>query len=138
MATTRGIITSPNRARQIRDFSGLLFGTITPTDIDGLIEYHGKAYIIIETKLSGAQRRDGQRLALERLTDDLQRAHRPSLCIIAVHNTEDASQSIDVANAITIEYRYKKRWHRPKKMYTVRETIETFLNTMDTGLLIKG
>lgn len=136
MATTRGQIISPDRARQIRDFSGLLFGTITPTDIDGLIEYHKRAYVIIETKLSGARERDGQRLALQRLTDDLHRAHRPSICIIAAHNTDDISQPIDVANAVTIEYRYKRHWHRPKKIYTVRETIETFLKAIEPPALV--
>ena len=38
----RGATTYKERAKQGRDFTGLRYGNITPTDIDGLIEYHGK------------------------------------------------------------------------------------------------
>lgn len=126
----RGKIITPDRAKQIRDFSGLLFGTITPTDLDGLIEYHGRGYVIYEVKLSGTQILDGQRLALARLTDDLERARRPALCIIATHNTTDVAEPIDVANAIVLEYRYRRRWRRFKDMHTARELTKWFLDRL--------
>ena len=44
----RGVITNRARARQIRDFSGLQIGTITPTDLDGLIEFHDECFIFCE------------------------------------------------------------------------------------------
>jgi len=40
----RGKIEHRDRARQIRDFSNLRYGNITPTDIDGLIEYQNKCF----------------------------------------------------------------------------------------------
>ena len=123
----RGQIVFRDRARQIRDFSGLLFGNITPTDIDGLIEYHGKAYVFIELKFSGAQIPYGQKLALERLVDDLRLAGKPSLCIIAEHNAMNTEDDIDVANAIVIEYRQKGKWLSPHKEYRVSEMVEKFL-----------
>ena len=39
----RGVIQNRDRKKQIIDFSGLKYGKITPTDIDGLIEYKDKA-----------------------------------------------------------------------------------------------
>lgn len=56
-----------NRARkqQILDFSGLVFGKITPTDIDGMIEYHGKAFVYYEFKYLNADTKYGQRTAFE-------------------------------------------------------------------------
>lgn len=127
----RGQIVTPDRARQIRDFSGLLFGTITPTDIDGLIEYHGKGYIIIEVKLSGARVPDGQHKALERLTDVLWRAKRLAICIVATHNTVNVEEPIDVANAIVHEYRYMGMWRHPQDIHTVRELAEWFMAKLE-------
>ncbi len=124
----RGIINHRDRARQINDFSGLLFGSITPTNIDGLIEYQNKGYIIIETKYKDAPLPYGQRLALERLTDDLNKAHKPTVCIVCVHREEQTDVDVDVAEAIVSEYRWKRRWNIPRKIYTVREFIELFID----------
>jgi len=127
--TQRGQITFRDRARQIRDFSGLLFGNITPTDIDGLIEYHGKAYVFIEVKLSDAILPDGQRLALERLTDDLHRV-KPTLLIVARHDVVNPDDDIDVAIAIVAEYRYKGHKHEGCTE-TVKELINRFFEAVD-------
>jgi hypothetical protein len=43
----RGVIQNVGRKQQINDFSELRFGNITPTDMDGCIEYKDKAYIFI-------------------------------------------------------------------------------------------
>lgn len=126
----RGQIKYRERAGQLRDFSGLLFGKITPTDIDGLIEYHNKAYVIIETKVDGAKVPYGQRLALERLCDDLQATGKPTMLLIATHNTP-CQLDIDVSLAIVDSMRYKKKWY--KSSVTVRAMIERFLDNIDAG-----
>jgi len=132
MATTRGQIVSPERARQIKDFSGLLFGTITPTDIDGLIEYHDKAYVIIEVKLEGTAIPDGQELALMRLADDLRHTGKSAIFILAEHYVWDVDDPIDVANAIVIKYRMGRRWHTPPPPpRTVKCLITQFLDRVD-------
>ena len=123
----RGEIQNRERGKQLRDFTGLRFGSITPTDIDGLIEYHGERYIIIETKLNGAPLRHGQKLALERLTDDLHGAGKPTICIIVSHNSEDPNEDIDVASAMVSEYRFKGEWHLPKSPCTTRQAIDSFI-----------
>ena len=38
----RGVILNPARMQQIVSFEGMKYGTITPTDIDGFIEYKNK------------------------------------------------------------------------------------------------
>jgi len=131
MATTRGQIIYRDRAKQIRDFSGLIFDTITPTDIDGFIEYHGQAYIFIELKLAGTESPFGQKLALERLIDDL-RQTKPALCLIAEHNTTNPDEAIDAAKAIVVQYRQSNaQWREPREIYTVRQMIERFLGLVD-------
>ncbi|MBK9496796.1 MAG: hypothetical protein IPO08_20285 [Xanthomonadales bacterium] len=101
----RGEIKYPQRAGQLRDFSGLLYGRITPTDIDGLIEYQDRAYVLIELKMTGVRLPYGQRLALERMCHDWIRAGKQVLLIIAEHNTP-TEQSIDVASTTVVEYQY--------------------------------
>ncbi len=126
----RGVIEDRERARQIRDFRELLYGTITPTDIDGLIEYHGKAYVFIETKLKGTPIKDGQRLALERMADDLTRAKRPTLCIIAEHDVQDPLKDINVAETQVKEYRWRGEWKNNREV-TTKDLIDMFLNAID-------
>lgn len=104
----RGLIRNRHRGTQCRDFSGLRFGNITPTDIDGLIEYRDKAYILIEVKYKDAELLYGQQLALERLCDDLQE-QKPTLLIVASH--EDDEDDIDVAKSIVRRCRFKGKWH---------------------------
>ena len=111
MPDKRGEIHNRKRAKQINDFSGLAYGNkITPTDIDGLIEYQDKGYVLIEVKLRGVLLPYGQRLALERMTDDLTRAGKPTVCIIASHDIDDPEQDINVANTRVREYRWHKKW----------------------------
>ena len=137
MLTVRGEIHNRARAKQLRDFSGLLFGNITPTDIDGLIEYHGKGYIGIEMKLTGASLGLGQKLAFERLTDDLSRAGKPTIYIIASHDSDDPNEDIDVANAIVSEYRFKGKWRTLQSRYTVRDLAVLFIEKILTKRRVK-
>jgi hypothetical protein len=125
----RGIIRKRDAARQIRDFSGMRFGTITPTDIDGLIEYHGKAYVIIETKFGDTDVPIGQFKALERMCDDLQKV-KPTLFIIARHNCPP-EQDIDFSKCIVEKYRWRGEWvvikNKTQAIWTTRQVVLIFL-----------
>jgi hypothetical protein len=123
----RGETTNKARATQGRDFTGLRFGNITPTDIDGLIEYKGKCYIFIEAKMTGAEMPSGQRIALERLCDDLQKV-KPTILILCTHNTP-IDKEIDFSKALADKYRYKCAWHNYGK--TTKELVTNFIERMD-------
>ena len=127
----RGVINHRERAKQIRDFSGLRFGNITPTDIDALIEYKDKAYVIIEYKFGEAEVPTGQMIALERICDDLQN-FKHTILIIARHN-QSVEQDIDGANAIVEKYRWRKKWivikNITQETWKVKKLIDWFLNT---------
>ncbi len=128
MLSNLGAIHNRARAQQQIDFSGLLFGNITPTDIDGVIEYKGKSYVIIETKLRDTPVELGQKLALARMTDDLTASGKFALCIITRHEIDDPYQDIDAANTFVSEYRWKKQWHElmGRKSRTAKEMITSF------------
>ncbi len=56
-------------AQQIKDFSGLRWGAISPTDVDALLEFSNRLFIIVETKYKNSPIPRGQLLALERVCD---------------------------------------------------------------------
>ena len=64
------LIKHPERASQVLEFSGILEPPYAPTDIDGLIEWKNKAYIIIECKYKEKQMSKGQQIAIERMIND--------------------------------------------------------------------
>jgi hypothetical protein len=124
----RGVINNKDRARQLRDFSGLRYGNITPTDIDGLIEYKDIAYVIFETKFGSAEVPRGQMIAIERLCDDLQN-YKHTIVIISSHN-HPVTEEIDLANSIVTQYRWRKKWVDMKdNPYTVKMLVDWFLNS---------
>lgn len=129
MGVARGDVRLPAAYTQLRDYSGLRYGNITPTDIDGLIEYKGRAYVILEVKYMDAIMAHGQELALERLTDDLEKAGKPTLCVIAAHNAVFEAK-IKVAEANVQKYRFQGKWHESKNLLA-GEMITRFLAKFD-------
>lgn len=123
----RGRINNRAQAAQIRDFSGLRFGNITPTDIDGHIEYHNLCHIFIELKYGNAVLPMGQRIALERLCDDIR--DKPAIALVASHQNS-VGEDIDVSKAIVTEIRWRGTWRVADKD-TVRGYIERFIKWVD-------
>jgi len=121
----RGKIRNRQYSTQVRDFSGLRFGNITATDIDGLIEYKDRGYVLIEVKYKDTELPFGQRLALERLCDDLQLV-KPTLLIISSHETDG---DIDVGETTITEYRFRGKPH--SREGKTKELVSAFLNYLD-------
>ena len=125
----RGKIRYREKAKQLRDFTGLCFGSITPTDIDAFLEFGNVLFIIIEAKSSGAELPYGQKLALERLCDAIQdtenpnKARRQAYILIVQHSTE-TDQDVDYGAAIVTSVRYKYKWHPQKEPITCRQAID--------------
>jgi hypothetical protein len=129
----RGVIIYRERAAQIRDFSDLLFGnTITPTDLDSLIEYHNELFVFAETKVEGVVIPYGQRLAFERLCDACQRSGKGSILFITQHNTPK-DEVIRMGLTEVIEYRHMFKWYGWKgngsNKLLLKDAIRTFIET---------
>lgn len=124
MSSARGTIRNREYASRIRDFSGLLFGKITPTDIDGFIEFNDRVFIFIEAKYGEGKMPFGQRLALEHVVDALAETGRKSIALICYY---DELGDVDFANSRVIEYRYGGQWRDDDRGLTLREAIERFL-----------
>lgn len=126
----KSTIHNPERAGQLKDFSGLRFGSILPTDIDACIEYHDKLWVFIEFKYGPAMMLPGQRLAFQRLCADMGKV-KPTLGIIASH-WQYQSEQIDCGGARVVEICWLGNFTEPTGDFTVREIIEGFLRKIDS------
>jgi hypothetical protein len=130
----RGVIQNRERAKQIIDFSGLKFGKITPTDIDGLIEYQDKAIIFMEYKYSNALMPYGQKLALERLADNSQKAGKQSVVLVCEHDVSDCDSDIIEDKAVVREFYYCRHWYHDGSTIVI-DKIRSFLNFVNQQYL---
>ena len=105
-------------AGQLKDYSGLKFGNISPTDINACLEFGGKLFIFVETKFGDAQMPRGQQLCLERLCDLL------TVPAIIIQTRHDLSGDIDMANTLVTRYRENSKWHNEVPDITLRGLIE--------------
>ena len=124
---TRGKINNRRRAAQLRDFSGLRFDNITPTDIDLYLDFQDRLHVFVEFKFGDAQIMRGQELALERLVNGMNCESRTAIAMIAQHN-HPPHEDIDAANTIVTRLYNGNGWLKPKKIdITLRQAIELML-----------
>lgn len=112
------------RAGQLLSFSGLRWGTITPTDFDLFIDFGGRAFVLGELKYRDAPISRGQELALERAVDTWTSAGVPTLGFIARHHVDIGE--VPVADAEVVEIRWRGAWRRQMEPCTVASLIGRF------------
>lgn len=119
----RGKIRNPEQAMKVRDFSGLRWGKITPTDVDGFVEFANTLFVFIEGKFGGSAMPYGQRLALERLCDACHDEIRKKygIAFVVAH---DGSDSFDYAAGPVVQYRWRGKWVEPKAPIPLKVAID--------------
>ena len=122
--SNRGRIEHRKRAQQIIDYSGLRFGNITPTDIDGFIDYHGKCFVIIEYKYGSKDLPTAQRRAFEALADN---SSKPMMVVVAEHHVDDTEQDIEAGTCKVREVYYPGIGWWKYEEATVKGLIEAWL-----------
>jgi hypothetical protein len=128
----QGKIRHVERAQQINDFSGLRYGTITPTDLDGVIELHDKGYIIHEVKYRNAEVPYGQRLCLQRMVKDFVKAGKKAIAIIVEHYVDDTSEPVDnaecnVREIFTTNKEGEWEWRPTKTPFKLKQLTDAFI-----------
>lgn len=124
----KGEIRNRELARTLRTYSSLTYGNVTPTDIDGFVEFQNKLFIIIEGKNVGSPLSRGQSMALERMCDAIAKSGKRCVLIVCEH-TFNANGDIDVGMSIVRDIRVDKAWHRNidcQQIYTVKEVIDFY------------
>ena len=124
MKAVRGKIRNKEHAQTLRDYSGMSWGRITPTDIDGFVEFGDRVFVIVESKYDSAPLSVGQRLALERLSDAVSRS-RHCLLVVCSHSSQ-SDEEIPMHDCIVTQYRSGGIWRIPKSQTTLREIVGQF------------
>lgn len=114
------------RIKQVIKFEDLRFGNIHPTDIDGCIEYQNRAVIFLEYKLKDFNMPAGQKLCLERLTDDEEKAGKEAITLLCEHNVFDVDEPVEAGKAIVKSIYYHGKWHDGDGE-TVKRYIQRFI-----------
>ena len=122
----RGKIHNRERGRQIIDFSGIRYGNITPTDIDGFFEKENRIFVFYEYKLPNADMPRGQELALTRVVDGLSAAGKSAVLFLCRHDTYAPEVDIKADEAIVEKLYWNKRWHKGRGL-TVKEQTDRFM-----------
>ena len=126
----RGTYEHPDRGKQLLRFDGMQFlGSITPTDIDGLIEVRNQIIIFFEAKLQDKDVPFGQRLAIERLVKDAGRAGKHAIAIIGEHNIKDPSEDVFLKDLFVREVftTESMRWRPPKRRLYAKEAADVYI-----------
>ena len=105
------MIFNRERARQLIDFDGMNYGKILPTDIDGLIEYHGIAVIFYEFKYGNTDMPYGQRLAIERIVDAIAASGKHAVVFLCKHLVADPNEDVQAKDAIVTQTYYDGGWY---------------------------
>jgi len=121
---TRGKIRNREAIKQIRNFSGLRWGTITPTDIDGYYEINNIAFIFIEIKYKNSVLPYGQRLALQRLVDNI--GEKKKAILILARHEKESGEDIDTANCEVVKFYFRGEWHDARLKQNLKEFCDWF------------
>lgn len=131
-ASDRGEFKYKDRAKQLFSFGGMVRRRgITPTDLDGLIDYNGKAFVLLEGKFVGAPFLRGQKMALENIVDALYKSEIEAILLLFNH-TVPPEEMVKVAEQKVIMYYYENAWREPKQETTVLDAIEMFEKWCDS------
>lgn len=114
----------PERAAQLIDLTGINYGNLSPTDVDGFLEIKNKLFVFLEFKNENAPPIGyGQRTALERVVDALHQSGKVSLAVIGQHNTAH-TEIVNGAASKALEVRWQGQWVSLKgDGYTVRDCV---------------
>ena len=130
----RGTFQHRELARRLIDFDGLRYGNITPTDIDGIIEYKNIAYIIYEFKYCNSMVPYGQELCLKRMCDDLSKEGKIAVFLICEHYRNDGSD-INASLAKVRELYYNGKIYSIYAGKTVKEVTDKIIKRAEQEII---
>lgn len=125
-----GTLIYKHRAKQLLLYDGMRYGSITPTDIDGLIDYHNRITVFFEVKTKGVPMPYGQRVALSRMLEDARKAGKHGIAIVAEHEVYDTNKDVllkdcQVREVCTTE---EPNWRPPKFPCSVKRMTDSYIN----------
>lgn len=132
----RGVIRNRRRAQQIRDFRGLRWENITPTDIDAYMDFKGTVMVFVEFKSGDVGMPRGQEMAFERLVAAVNASGYVNSIFIKASHTTPVDDDIASDLAIVTKVWDGKMWHAPVEGQNVKEVIDLYLKSNGMGWLL--
>ena len=122
-----GLINHGSRARQLNSFTGLKFGSITPTDLDGLIDYHNERFAFLELKLRDGPLSEAQATAIIRVVDAIEAAKKRAAFFVAEHCEDDPTVDVPADRCLIRSIYSRQQWWQPEIEMTLRAGLDRFL-----------
>lgn len=123
---TPGEIQYRERAQQLIDFRNMRWNNnITPTDIDGFVDFYGRHFVFIEYKLVGKDLPFGQRLAYEHVAQAVFAANRDVVVFVCEHDTS-IGDDILAHKATVREMYHKNMWQLTTAGWNIKDAIDSF------------
>ena len=123
---SESLIRNRDYMRQIKDFSGLRFGKISPTDIDGFLDFGNTLFIFVEMKHGDARIPYGQKLALTRLCDAVANECRQSYLLIVRHEM-DCEHDINASEQMVTDVYHERKWNPVTEGWSLKRMIDWIL-----------
>lgn len=140
MMYERGQFINTRRGRQLLRFDGMNLQredlcSITPTDIDAVIDVRNRVLILFEAKLNGKEVPQGQKKALERIVDDAGCAGKNAIAIVCDHNVSNESEDVYLKDSIAREVYETEHheWRQMKRHMTAKELADFYIRTFYRG-----
>lgn len=106
----RGSIKFLKKYKQLISFEGMeRMRKITPTDIDGMIDYNGNSFVYFEFKTTGKTMDYGQKLAIEHIINSHQQAGNMACAVLIYHDCTE-NEIIMAKDKIIDSVFYNKHW----------------------------
>lgn len=122
------MIEHKERFSQFIDYASIVYGSARPSDIDGMMEINGKAFILYEAKYKTKWMPKAQGIAYRRIADAIANSGKEAIVIVGWHDVEDAEADVDFGNCLVREFYYNGRWQQPKAEIKVKEMTRQFLD----------
>ena len=124
-----GVYTHPDKGRQLIRFDGIQYGKISPTDIDGIIEYHDRIWIIYEAKYRNSPLCAGQRTLLERFVRCMGAIGKHAIAVICEHDVADHQDDVYLAHCpVRAIYNTENMvWRPPSYAVTVKQISDLYI-----------
>ena len=118
MARELGRYENERRARQLIRFDGMAFdGNKGFTDIDAMMDYRGRAWLMFEVKGEGVGLTTGQRILAENFVGMARDAGRYAVVAVVEHHVNDCSQDVLLADCDVRELYDSTgmEWRKPRE-----------------------
>jgi translation initiation factor RLI1 len=107
-------------------------GNCHPTDIDAMVEWKNDGYVFFEVKYRDAPFPTGQRLAMERLVNDVTHNGKYVIAMVVEHSESDPEVNIVLSDCILREFYTKKDgWRYVDNTMSARDAMDLAIRRME-------